>query len=169
MKILGNARWTRAQTFPGPPPKSSWFVEELALADGCGATPRIDIPKENVGGKILDAHLSLHFSSAFSHPHYTELTSNPLILQIHDTARLELSVDALQRGTTAADGSQACGLRERAGVGIHTPDLYREFDEYARLATAVHDGRHLSRGIFRMVGRGGRETQVTPVTRSQVT
>jgi len=111
----------------------------LALADGGSATERVKVPELDVGGEVLDPDLALHLGSGLTQPDDAELSFRIPVLEIDDVARSQLRAYALQRGSAAADGAQAGGLGEGAGIGVHTPDLHGKLDEHTRLAAAVHE------------------------------
>jgi hypothetical protein len=110
----------------------------LALAS-CGSTLQwINIPELDIVGQIFYADGSMHFPARLAEPHDAELRLLALILQIENIARLELRADALQGCAAAADGAQAGGLGEGAGVGVHAPDFYGKLDGNSLLAAAIH-------------------------------
>ncbi len=113
-------------------------MQRLSLADGGGAAERIYVPELGVGGKIFNTNFALHFRAGAAEPHDAELRLDAFVLHIDQVARFELSVDALQGCAATADGAQAGGLREGAGVGVHAPDLYRKLDENTRLTATIH-------------------------------
>jgi hypothetical protein len=114
-------------------------LRRLALGGGGAAAEGIDVPELNVLGEIFYADFAMHFAAGLAQPHDTKLRLGALVLKVDDVAGLELGVDALQRGSAAADGAQAGGLHERAGVKIYAPDFYGKLDGNALLATTVHD------------------------------
>ena len=111
----------------------------LPLACRSGAAERIEVPELDVFGEVLDADFSVHVGAGLTEPNDAELGLRALILEIDDVTRFELSSDALQRSAVAADGAQAGGLGEGAGVCVHTSDLHGKLDKNALLAAPVHE------------------------------
>jgi hypothetical protein len=135
----------------------------LSLACRSGAAERIEVPELDVFGEVLDADFSVHVGAGLTEPDDAELGLSSLILEIDDVTRLELRVDALQRSAVAADGAQAGGLGEGAGICVNTPDFHGKLDKNALLAAPVH--KWLPRRLaLRIVECEVGETQVTGVT-----
>jgi hypothetical protein len=134
----------------------------LPLACRSGAAERIEVPELDVFGEVLDADFSVHVGAGLTEPDYAKLGLGALVLEIYDVARFELSADALQRSAVAADGAQAGGLGEGAGVCVHSPDLHGKLDKNALLAAPVHE--LIPRLALRIVEGEVGETQVTGVT-----
>jgi len=134
------------------------------LSRGGGAAHGVDVPELNVFREIFYSHLALHFGAGLAEPDYAELGFGALVLEIDDIAWLELGLDAMQRGSAAADGAQAGGLGERMGVRVHTPDFYGKLDENALLAAAVHGCGYTSLVAVQMVEARAVDAQVTGVT-----
>jgi len=93
-------------------------MEPLDLSRGGGGLQRIDFPELDIAAEIFYADFALHLGSGFAQPHDAELRLGSLIAEIDDVAGFKFRVDALQRGATAANGTQAGGLLEGPGVGV---------------------------------------------------
>jgi hypothetical protein len=91
-----------------------------------------------VCGKAFYAHLAVQFATLLPQPNDPELCFHAFVLQIEHVTRFELHTNALQRASTAADGSQAHGLGERTGMYVHTPNVYGKLDRNALLTASVH-------------------------------
>ncbi len=137
--LLRCAKGRNDKLFPG---------EDLALAGGGAAAEGIDVPELNVVGEIFYTDFAMHFAAGLAEPYDAELRLGALVLQIDDVAGLELSVDALQGGSAAADGAQAGGLHEGAGMKIDAPYFYGKLDGNALLTTTVH-GAGLPHSLLR--------------------
>jgi hypothetical protein len=121
----------------------------LALAGGGCAAQRIDVPKSGVSGKIFDSNFTGHFGSRLAAPHDAELRFGAEVKNIHYVSRLQVSVYALQGRTAAADGAEAGGLGEGAGMSVHAPDLDGKVNENTRLLAPIHAMLLVSRWGFR--------------------
>src|ERR1700686_3081446 len=92
-------------------------IRPLLAPDGGGAAKRMEIPEVDVSGQAFDADLALHSAAVLAQPNDPELGFGTLVLQIEHAASFELSTNAVQRSSTAANDSQARGLSE--GGGMH--------------------------------------------------
>src|SRR5579871_1752140 len=153
-----------ARVWPSPP--SPIRSRRLALAHAGRAAQRIDVPEFDSGAEILHTDFPGHFRSRFAAPNDAELRLGSLVKNIDHVAGLQLRVHALQRCAAAADGAQAGGLSERAGIRVHAPDLNRKIHENTRLAAPIHAFSFGGRCC--MVGGTDRQTKVTAVTNAGV-
>jgi hypothetical protein len=121
-----------------PSPRPSPILSPLALPRRRSTTQRIYIPKIGINGKILHSNFTGHFGSGLAAPHDAELRLGAQVQNIYHVSRLQLSVYALQGCAATADGAQAGGLGEGAGMCVHAPDLDRKVHENARLTAPIH-------------------------------
>ena len=104
---LRKARARRVSAFPPPSPLIDC---QLPLTYSGGTALRIYVPEHRPSGEVLDPDFAGHFGSRLPAPHDAELTSRALVKNVDGISRLQLSVNALQGGSSAADGAQADGL-----------------------------------------------------------